>query len=352
MQPLLSDFLMLSDEPAVLARGGRVLRLNSGAEALLGTDCVGRSVRQLFGDEVAGGQAPHFLAGISLCGKPRTVRVSRVEGMQLLFISRDDRDLSVVNDASLAALRGSLMNLGLAAEQGRRLAEELGNAELNASFTSITKQYYSLKRLVRNTSIVYSLLKGELPVVLSAVDLAALCRSTAETLSLLLPGIELRVSAPAVLPIHADRELLETLLLNLLSNCFLHGVGCSVVSISLMETEQSVILSVSDDGRGIPAEALPTVFCRYRSGFSMTAMPKGAGLGLSVVRGIADRHGGTLLLESREGHGTAVRVSLSRCLGGANFHGAESEAACSMGALLTGLAGCLPDECYSARYLD
>ncbi len=352
MLPLLSDFLMLSDEPAVLVRGGRVLMLNDSAEALLGADCVGKSVRQLFGDEIAGMQAPHFLAGVSLGERPRTVRVSRVEGMQLYFISREERDLSVVNDASLAAMRSCLMNLSLSAESGRRRAEELGDGELGGCFAAITKQYYLLDRLIGNTAIVYALLRGDLPVTLAAVDLASLCRSTAETLSLLLNTPEIRVSAPQTLPLHADGKLLETLLLNLLSNCLLHARGLSAVSISLLETEQSVILSVSDDGCGIAPERLHTVFSRYRGGFDMRAMSEGSGLGLSVVRGIADRHGGTLLLESREGQGTSVRVSLSKNLGGARLRGAVPETPCEMDALLKGLAGCLPDACYGAKYLD
>ena len=249
-------------------------------------------------------------------------------------------------------MRNCLMNLSLSAESGRRRAEELGDGELGGCFAAITKQYYLLDRLIGNTAIVYALLRGDLPVTLAAVDLASLCRSTAETLSLLLNAPEIRVSAPPTLPLHADGKLLETLLLNLLSNCLLHAKGLSAVSISLLETEQSVILSVSDDGCGIAPERLHTVFSRYRGGFDMRALSEGSGLGLSVVRGIADRHGGTLLLESREGQGTSVRVSLSKNLGGARLRGAAPETPCEMDALLKGLAGCLPDACYGAKYLD
>lgn len=352
MAPLLTDFLMLSDEPVVLARGGRVLQLNGSAEALLGAGCAGKSVREVFGAEIAGVQAPHFLAGVSLLGQLRTVRVSRVEGLQLLFISREDKDLSVVNEASLAAMRGCLMNLSLSAEQGRQLAEAVQSAELERCFASITRQYHLLNRLIANSGIVYSMLQGELPATLSTVDLAALCRNTAETVALLRPAPELSVSAPGALLLHADGKLLETMLLNLLSNCLLHAEGLSVIRISLTETERTVILSVSDDGCGIPPDRMHTVFSRYRSSFELGSLSAGSGLGLSVVRGIAARHGGTLLLESREGQGTAVRVSLSRSLGGANLHGASTEDFCNMSSLLTGLAGCLPDDCYGTKYLD
>lgn len=353
MLPLISDFLMLSDEPALLARGGRVLQANRGAEELLGRDCVGQSVRQLFGDAIAGAQASQFVAELVLRDRQRTVRISRLEGgMQLIFLSREDRDLSVLNDASLAAMRGCLMNLSLGTERGRLRAEQLADAPLADCFAAITKQYYLLNRLISNAAVVYSLLRGELPLALTAVDLAALCRSTAETLSLLRAEPEIRVSAPPTLLLNADEKLLETLLLNLLSNALLHAEGLSLVQIRLMETEKSVVLSVSDDGGGIPAEALPTVFSRYRHGFEMSALPLSAGLGLTVARGVACRHGGTLLLESRVGQGTTVRVSLSRNLGGQRLCTPAAETRCDMSALLTGLACCLPDECYQAKYLD
>ena len=353
MLPQITEFLKYSDEPVVLARGGRIVRLNGSAEELLGRGCEGRSVSQVFGEEIAGTQAPSFVAGATVQGRLRTVRAFRMEGMQLFFLSRDDRDLAVMNDASLAALRSSLMNLGLGAERGRQRAEELGDEALGDCFASISKQYFLLRRIIANSGVVYSALRGELPLTLATVDLAELCRSTAETVSLLRPGAELRVSAPATLLLHADGRLIETMLLNLLSNCLLHAKGLGLVSISLSETEQSAVLSVSDDGCGIPADRLHAVFNRYRCGFELSSQPLGAGLGLSVVRAVAARHGGTLLLESREGQGTSVRVSLSRKLGGNPALRGEPELSrCGIDALLTGLADCLPDRCFDTKYLD
>lgn len=352
MLPFLTEYLMLSDEAAVLVRGGRVLRLNGSAEAMLGADCVGRSVRQVFGEEIASMQAPNFLACVTIGGRPRTVRASRIEGLQLLFLAREEKDLSVVNDASLSALRNCLMNLSLCADRGRRRAEELGDAELDGCFTALTKQYFLLRRVIENTAVVYAMLRGELAATFAATDLAALCRGTVQTLALLLPGEEFRVSAPEQLPLHADAKLLETLLLNLLANCLQHAEGRSRISVGLQLTDQSAILSVSDDGCGIAPEKMHTVFARYRGGYDAASLSSGSGLGLSVVRAVAEKHGGTLLLESRVGQGTTVRVSVSRDLGGARLHGPVAERPCEMSALLTGLAPCLPDACFGAKYLD
>ncbi len=353
MLPTISDFLMLSEEPAVLIQCGRLRQVNGSAAELLGRSCEGKSVREVFGEEIAEAQAPHFVADIRLNGQNRTVRVTRFEGVQIIYISRPDRDLAVISEASLASLRGSLMNLSLLVERGRTRAEELGDAALCDCFTGVTRQYYALKRLVSNSAIVYALLRGELATTMTAIDLASLCRTTVETLSGFLPSLSIRLSAPVTLPIYADRVLLETLLLNLLSNALLHARGLQTLSLTLSETERSAIISLSDDGCGIAPEELPTVFSRYRCEPGLSTLSRGAGLGLSVARGVAAKHGGTLLLESREGRGTTVRVSLSRTPGaGVSLHTPLPETRCDMETLLTGLADCLPDACCSARYLD
>ena len=82
-------------------------------------------------------------------------------------------------------------------------------------------------------------------------------------------------------------------------------------------------------------------------------MGRGPGLGLSVSRGVAQLHGGTLLLESRENRGTAVRVTLSRKLSArGQLREDGSEEGYSSRDLLTGLADCLPEEAFSEKYLD
>ena len=82
-------------------------------------------------------------------------------------------------------------------------------------------------------------------------------------------------------------------------------------------------------------------------------MGRGSGLGLSAARGVAQLHGGTLLMESRPGRGTAVRVTISRSL---SPHGRLREEDGDEGFtthdLLLGLADCLPEEAFTEKYLD
>ena len=109
------------------------------------------------------------------------------------------------------------------------------------------------------------------------------------------------------------------------------------------------MLSVSDDGCGIPAGQLHETFERYRHSFDARQMGRGAGLGLSVVRGVAQLHGGTLLLESREGQGARVSVSLPE---NPNLTLRDGDPPPGPRRILTELCDVLPGSVYLPRYLD
>jgi signal transduction histidine kinase len=73
----------------------------------------------------------------------------------------------------------------------------------------------------------------------------------------------------------------------------------------------TAFLAVSDEGPGIPAEALPHVFDRFfRADASRTGATGGAGLGLSIARWIAEQHGGAIEVTSREGIGSRFALLL------------------------------------------
>jgi two-component system sensor histidine kinase BaeS len=71
-----------------------------------------------------------------------------------------------------------------------------------------------------------------------------------------------------------------------------------------------VTISITDTGEGIPAELLPHVFERFVKASSST----GSGLGLAIVHDLVTAHGGKVEIESTEGSGTAVRMTLPEAL--------------------------------------
>lgn len=353
MHDLSTDILALSGEAALLVRRNQVSFANSAACRILGGDCLGKSLKALLGPGIAESQAPAFVADISLGGSSYAVRVSRFQDAQLVFLRKCDSSPLLLNDALIFSMRSSLMNFALSADMLRTRADEKGDRELLDSLRSITHSYYRMMRVLTNASMVLALSQDSVIFSPQELDVAALASGLVETAAMLCPQVELRLSCEQVHPIPADRQLVELIILNLISNCLVHAKGCTRVSLSLVETRDSLILSVDDDGCGIAPDRLGSVFDRYCHGFDMESMLSGAGLGLTVARSAAHLHGGTLLLESRQGKGTTVRVSLSRhpdisrlCSPGESMEGGN------MKAVLIGLADCLPDECYTERYMD
>ena len=105
-----------------------------------------------------------------------------------------------------------------------------------------------------------------------------------------------------------DRTLLRRAFVNLMSNALAHTPpgGAIVLRASLSST--GISFHIEDNGAGIAPAALQRVFERYYRGTSDGPGADGAGLGLAIVRGIAELHGGTARVESEVGKGTTVVV--------------------------------------------
>src|SRR5947209_7700632 len=118
------------------------------------------------------------------------------------------------------------------------------------------------------------------------------------------------LAQPAV--ISGDPHRLQQVVWNLLSNAikFTPAGGC--VRVSLKQANSQVELEVTDNGEGISAEFLPHVFERFRQADSSTTRQhSGLGLGLAIVRHLAEIHGGTVRAQSEgEGKGATFTVTL------------------------------------------
>jgi two-component system sensor histidine kinase ChiS len=122
--------------------------------------------------------------------------------------------------------------------------------------------------------------------------------------------IDLRVNMPPG-PIHLllDANQFDRVLDNLISNAIKYTGHGGQVSITLAEVAGQAVLSVRDNGRGIPADDIPRVFeSRFRA--SNSGGEQGHGHGLSIVKSIVDSHQGTILCESVLGAGSTFIVLL------------------------------------------
>jgi signal transduction histidine kinase len=108
----------------------------------------------------------------------------------------------------------------------------------------------------------------------------------------------------------ADRNALTAIVRNLLGNATKYAPDAPQRWTTAAGGDRGV-LSVHDDGPGIPAADLPHVFERFYRGEKTRAREEGgSGLGLSIVQGLAGAMGGDVSLQSEEGRGTTVVVRL------------------------------------------
>ena len=119
--------------------------------------------------------------------------------------------------------------------------------------------------------------------------------------------------APGTDPVTMDVQKIGRVLYNLLDNALRYTPRGGTVEVRAEASDARVRVEVCDDGEGIRAEDLPRVFERfYRGEKSRSRETGGSGLGLTIVKGIVEAHGGDVGIESQPGAGTRVWFSLPR----------------------------------------
>jgi len=170
-----------------------------------------------------------------------------------------------------------------------------------------------LLRLVGDLLFVAQAEAGRLALDHAELDLASVVADSAEAARPAAErgGITLAVDAPDAAPFRGDRDRLGQLIDNLLGNALKFTPRDGTVRVGLHQVGDRVVIEVRDDGPGVPEAEHDRVFERfYRSNAAVTKAVPGAGLGLAIVRTIAEGHGGGVTFASTVGKGTTVTVTL------------------------------------------
>jgi two-component system sensor histidine kinase QseC len=152
---------------------------------------------------------------------------------------------------------------------------------------------------------------GELDVALAPLDVA---KHIARELAALVPSamqrqIELELDAPDSLITRIERQTFTSILLNLVCNAIRYIDQGGKVNVTLSQQDDHMLLTVTDDGPGIPLDQRELVFERFYRGADHAA--QGAGLGLAIVRLACKRLGGNVSLEvGPNGRGCQFLVQL------------------------------------------
>jgi len=111
----------------------------------------------------------------------------------------------------------------------------------------------------------------------------------------------------------ADSETLSRAVLMVLANALGFTPDAGEIRVSVISDPDAVRIRIADNGPGIPADEMPIVFERFRRGTSPEVRAvEGEGIGLFLARQLLLLQGGTILLDSRHGHGTTAEITLPR----------------------------------------
>ena len=195
-------------------------------------------------------------------------------------------EYTLEKDRSVAEYKEAL---AVVEKQGRRMSALIGDM-LDYSRMDLSADRYPMERL----------------------NLSSLIEETAQALAPVgASRVQYRVTVEEGISLEGNAGLLSRLLQNLVSNAYRYGREDGMIEVVLQDRPEGPLLSVQDDGPGIPKEEQEKIFERfYRSDASRSA--KGTGLGLSLVKKIAQLHGAEVRVESEVGQGSCFMVQFKK----------------------------------------
>ena len=208
-------------------------------------------------------------------------------------------------DEFLGLLGHELRNPMAAVLTAVRILQATGPAEplLARARDTIFRQTVHLWRLVDDLLDVGRIASGKLRLEQRRVELNAIVKQALETCAPLME--ERQHTVEAVLPerpihLHADASRILQVACNLLTNAAKYTRKGGTIRVTVAEEERFAVIRVRDDGVGIPAEMLGSIFEPYvQVGSSHHRSEGGLGIGLALVKAVVDLHGGTV--EARSG---------------------------------------------------
>jgi signal transduction histidine kinase len=190
------------------------------------------------------------------------------------------------------------------------LETSLSGAPVDDRIASQLEEVDKLTRLLGQLLTLARAEAGELSVAHEPLALDTLAQSVVDALEPVADakGVALACDFQDAVDVVGDRGWLERLLVNLVDNAIKFTPTGGRVTVHVASDGPAAILAVRDTGVGIPPDWLPRIFDRFWVGPTRVVGQDGAGLGLSLVKWIADQHDATIDVESRAGNGSTFTV--------------------------------------------
>ena len=271
-----------------------------------------------------------------------------------------ENDVDSVLQQVSTQLRMSLGNIHSALQRLAPPDARDGDRKTDLDAAILCQSYYRILRLTNNLADAAEA-GNPAEVKLHNGDIVDFCRQVMERAEMPAEMLGIRTEFRCEKRSHIiamNRDRLERMLLNLLSNAFKFiRPDEKQVTLELKIERNLVRLVLTDTGVGMTPEELATAYDRCRLSERQAPPPHGLGLGLPICRRIAAEHGGTLLLASSPGVGTTVTVSLPNrklpsqrvntqpVIGAVDLYGGFNRT-------LVELSDALKREAFTQKYLD
>jgi signal transduction histidine kinase len=211
-------------------------------------------------------------------------------------------------------LKTPITTVGVAIEALKDF-QALQDPEKTREYLDISRQELNRLSMMVDKVLKMSLFEQKEPVLKTeTLDMEQLIREILNTLQLQFEKSSARVrfqTEGEVFLLEADRIHLTSVIYNLIENALKYSPGKPEIDLLLQSRNGKIILSIRDQGLGIPPEYQQKIFEKFfRVPSGNTHNTKGHGLGLAYVAGVVEKHGGTIQVESREGQGSVFRLEL------------------------------------------
>ncbi len=186
--------------------------------------------------------------------------------------------------------------------------------EAKESVMSIKQQTDKMSRLISELLAISRMDKNTIEINFENADVSELLNFVCDEQEEIHTGdITLKRSIMPNVCLKTDSMLLARVFINLISNAYSYGKESGAIEVALSENDKEVIFSVTDDGIGIAEENLPKIWERfYQVNTSRTNRDGSMGLGLSMVKLIADKLSISISVKSKLGEGTAFTLVIPK----------------------------------------
>jgi two-component system sensor histidine kinase KdpD len=233
------------------------------------------------------------------------------EATEAEILRRTDQLRAALLNAVSHDLRTPLATIMASAGSLRQHDVKWTEDERQGFAQAIEQEAERLNRLVGNLLDLSRIEGGSLRPDMSWHDVGALVEDVVDRLRPVTARHRLQTFVPANMPpVWLDSVEIGEALYNLIENAAKYSPPESEIQVEVRRERNALQVSVSDHGPGIPIAALPHLFDPFYRAIDGTQRPQGLGLGLAVVKGLVEAHGGKVIAENRAGGGARFVFSL------------------------------------------